>query len=69
MTEPSLLSHSGALGQSLAPEAARTGETVKAASVAFVVGTILLFVVGFAPSQAVHNAAHDTRHTLSFPCH
>jgi cobalt transporter subunit CbtB len=33
------------------------------------VGTALLFLVGFAPVSAVHNAAHDTRHTAAFPCH
>ncbi|HEX5517658.1 MAG TPA: CbtB domain-containing protein [Pseudolabrys sp.] len=25
--------------------------------------------MGFANSQLLHNAAHDTRHSLSFPCH
>lgn len=33
------------------------------------VGTALIFWVGFAPMAAVHNAAHDTRHTAAFPCH
>jgi cobalt transporter subunit CbtB len=33
------------------------------------VGTALIFLVGFAPMSAVHNAAHDTRHTAAFPCH
>jgi cobalt transporter subunit CbtB len=33
------------------------------------VGTALIFLVGFAPVSAVHNAAHDTRHTAAFPCH
>jgi cobalt transporter subunit CbtB len=32
-------------------------------------GTVLIFLVGFAPMSAVHNAAHDTRHTAAFPCH
>lgn len=32
-------------------------------------GTALIFLVGFAPMSAVHNAAHDTRHTAAFPCH
>jgi cobalt transporter subunit CbtB len=25
--------------------------------------------VGFANIPALHDAAHDVRHTLSFPCH
>lgn len=32
-------------------------------------GVALVFVAGFAQPQALHNAAHDSRHTLSFPCH
>lgn len=32
-------------------------------------GTALLFLVGFAPMHSVHNAAHDTRHSAAFPCH
>ncbi|HSC75013.1 MAG TPA: CbtB-domain containing protein [Pseudomonadales bacterium] len=35
----------------------------------FFSGLALVFVVGFAPVMAVHNAAHDTRHTAAFPCH
>ncbi len=38
-----------------------------AAAMAF--GLVLLFAVGFLPMAAAHNAAHDTRHTLTFPCH
>jgi cobalt transporter subunit CbtB len=37
------------------------------AAVAF--GAIVLFAVGFLPTDAAHNAAHDTRHALAFPCH
>lgn len=29
----------------------------------------LVFLTGFANSAAVHNAAHDTRHAMAFPCH
>ena len=31
----------------------------------------LLFLVGFThgPNNALHNAAHDTRHAFTFPCH
>lgn len=32
-------------------------------------GALILFAVGFAPMSAAHNAAHDTRHTVAFPCH
>lgn len=39
------------------------------AVIAFFVGVFLLYGVGFAQIPAVHNAAHDTRHSLAFPCH
>ncbi len=29
----------------------------------------LLFVAGHAQSAALHDAAHDTRHAIGFPCH
>lgn len=32
-------------------------------------GVVMLFAVGFTPMDAAHNAAHDTRHALAFPCH
>jgi cobalt transporter subunit CbtB len=44
-------------------------DALKAALIAFLAGALLVFLAGFAYPEAVHNAAHDTRHTLSFPCH
>ncbi len=32
-------------------------------------GAALIFLAGFAPVNALHNAAHDTRHSAAFPCH
>ncbi|MEH6358063.1 MAG: CbtB domain-containing protein [Pseudomonadales bacterium] len=32
-------------------------------------GAILVFAVGFAPMSVAHNAAHDVRHSMAFPCH
>jgi cobalt transporter subunit CbtB len=32
-------------------------------------GLVLIGGVGFASDMAVHNGAHDTRHSLGFPCH
>lgn len=40
-----------------------------AALLALALGMALIFVVGFANAVTLHNAAHDTRHTLAFPCH
>ncbi|HEY5819422.1 MAG TPA: CbtB domain-containing protein [Mesorhizobium sp.] len=35
-------------------------------------GLLGLFIVGFSgfsPMEVVHNAAHDYRHSMAFPCH
>lgn len=47
----------------------RITEATKARVLAIVFSAIILFTTGFAASTPVHNAAHDTRHTLAFPCH
>lgn len=48
----------------------RASTTVLAQSLAALVfGMVILFAVGFAPMGAAHNAAHDVRHSLAFPCH
>ncbi|MBN9452552.1 MAG: CbtB-domain containing protein [Bosea sp.] len=44
-------------------------ERVKAVAAALVIGLALIYTTGFAASTDVHNAAHDTRHGLAFPCH
>ena len=36
---------------------------------AAVLGMVILFGVGFASMGMAHNAAHDTRHSVAFPCH
>ncbi|CAN7379380.1 MULTISPECIES: CbtB domain-containing protein [Rhizobium] len=51
-----------------------TSHASTAARAAGLLGTALLGVlliagVGFASMPAVHDATHDVRHTLSFPCH
>ena len=44
-------------------------EALRAASIALILGLGLVFLTGFAYPEFIHNAAHDTRHSLSFPCH
>lgn len=41
----------------------------KVALPVFLAGVFLVYVVGMAQTAPIHNAAHDTRHSLSFPCH
>jgi cobalt transporter subunit CbtB len=44
-------------------------EALRAAGIALLLGLALIFLTGFAYPEFIHNAAHDTRHSLSFPCH
>jgi cobalt transporter subunit CbtB len=32
-------------------------------------GMVLIYGVGLAQDARLHNAAHDTRHSIGFPCH
>jgi len=32
-------------------------------------GSAFVFLIGFSHVDAVHDAAHDTRHANGFPCH
>lgn len=46
------------------------GRSVAAPAVlAAFLGVFLLWGVGFSHNGAIHNAAHDTRHSNAFPCH
>jgi cobalt transporter subunit CbtB len=38
-------------------------------ALAALLGLFLIGGVGFAQIEAVHNAAHDYRHSMGFPCH
>lgn len=48
---------------------ATSQERLAAGAIALLLGTFLLLGVGFANPHILHNAAHDTRHALTFPCH
>jgi cobalt transporter subunit CbtB len=36
---------------------------------ALALGVLFVFAAGFAGPEVVHNAAHDSRHAFTFPCH
>jgi cobalt transporter subunit CbtB len=36
---------------------------------ALLLGVFLVLGVGFSGSEIIHNAAHDGRHSMAFPCH
>jgi cobalt transporter subunit CbtB len=54
----------------LAPVATtRSNERLIAVTLAVFLGLGLVFMAGFSPAIALHNAAHDFRHAQNFPCH
>ncbi|MGF6098743.1 CbtB domain-containing protein [Pseudomonas sp. 18175] len=55
-------SHSASSTQTLS-------QRLTAAIVASILGASLVYFAGFSHIEAVHNAAHDTRHSAAFPCH
>lgn len=36
---------------------------------AAILGAVIIYGVGFSNLSVSHNAAHDTRHAMVFPCH
>jgi cobalt transporter subunit CbtB len=44
-------------------------QVLASAFVALALGVTILWGVGFSHIKALHNAAHDTRHSNGFPCH
>lgn len=36
---------------------------------ALLLGVFMVFMVGFAGAGVLHEAAHNTRHSIAFPCH
>ena len=48
-----------------------SSERITVGALMLVAGTVLIFAVGFAQGTGgfLHNAAHDTRHAVTIPCH
>lgn len=44
-------------------------DRLAAGLLALLLGGLFIGVVGFAQIDAIHNAAHDGRHSFAFPCH
>jgi cobalt transporter subunit CbtB len=51
------------------PAAALTLARVVPIFAALLLGAFIVGGVGFSHIAAVHNAAHDYRHSMNFPCH
>jgi cobalt transporter subunit CbtB len=56
-------------------QTATLGKQVSASSraiqlaLAGLIGVFILGFTGFSHMEAAHNAAHDYRHSMAFPCH
>ena len=52
-------------------EVGRTGirSEVAGSIAALLFGVFVIFMVGFAGASVLHEAAHNTRHSIDFPCH
>jgi cobalt transporter subunit CbtB len=61
-----MMSHSGVA--TVAVRSKRHAGALQALA-AIGLGLFVVFMVGFSPIEAVHNAAHDVRHSNAFPCH
>jgi cobalt transporter subunit CbtB len=44
-------------------------QRIAAGTIALFLGCFLVVGVGLAQDSRMHNAAHDTRHAIGFPCH
>jgi cobalt transporter subunit CbtB len=38
-------------------------------ALAALLGIFIVGFLGFSPMEVVHNAGHDYRHSMAFPCH
>jgi cobalt transporter subunit CbtB len=56
------------LAKSIAAPSARI-DALRYGLAAIFLGIVFIGVAGFAHYPALHDAAHDTRHAASFPCH
>ena len=56
-------------GRHASPDTIRTVRRLWPLFFAALLGVSIIYGVGLANSSALHNAAHDTRHSLAFPCH
>jgi cobalt transporter subunit CbtB len=55
----------------IAIAASQTGLASRAVQItlAALLGLVVVAGAGFAQIESVHNAAHDYRHSMGFPCH
>ena len=64
----SIISSTGSNTDKIA-STATLSQRLSAAIFASILGASLVYFAGLSHIEAVHNAAHDTRHSAAFPCH
>jgi len=64
----SIIRSTGSNSDQISSPTTMSQRTAAAAS-ASILGACLVYFAGFSHIEAVHNAAHDTRHSAAFPCH
>ena len=47
----------------------QSGTKTVTIAAATLIGALFIYLVGFLPVEAMHNYAHDTRHSITAPCH
>jgi cobalt transporter subunit CbtB len=53
----------------VASESGTHSSRVLASVAAALLGLALVYLAGFAQADALHDGAHDARHSAAFPCH
>jgi cobalt transporter subunit CbtB len=48
---------------------ASVSQRIQAGIICMFLGAGIVFAIGFSSISFAHNAAHDTRHSIGFPCH
>jgi cobalt transporter subunit CbtB len=48
---------------------AATGSLAVQRLIAAAIGVFIIGIVGFSHMAVAHNASHDYRHSMAFPCH
>jgi cobalt transporter subunit CbtB len=53
----------------VAAESRTQSSRILASVAAALLGLALVYLAGFAQADALHDGAHDARHSAAFPCH
>ncbi len=67
-TVPGFIDNTTADAATVAPSALWK-DKILPSFLAVALGSVMLYGAAFASVEALHNAAHDSRHSAGFPCH